>query len=136
MTNIPYGAAGMADFEQSGVFQQIELFAGTVPAPFTEAYPVGASTDLPAFSVVGLNGSGNLVLADPGAGTPIPAIGVTTAPVTTGVGETASVAIFRAGCFNPAALNWGAWFNSDARKLAAFRGAATPTNITIRKTVG
>lgn len=136
MPNIPYGAAGMADYEQSDIFQQVELFASNKPDPFTEEFPVGASTDLPAYSVVGLNASGNLVLADPGAGTPIPAIGITTAPVTTGVGGSASLPIFRSGCFNPDALNWGAWYNTDARKKAAFRGAPTPTTIIIRETVG
>ncbi|TJV70708.1 MAG: hypothetical protein E5X76_18095 [Mesorhizobium sp.] len=60
------------------------------------------------------------------------AIGVTTAPVLdTNVAQ--RVAIYRAGNFNPDALNWDASFDTDAKREAAFRGAPSPTNILIRK---
>jgi hypothetical protein len=60
------------------------------------------------------------------------AITILTAPVLD-VGAVQSVAGFRAGCFNPAALNWHASYDTDDKKAAAFRGAPTPTNILIRK---
>lgn len=59
-------------------------------------------------------------------------IGITTAAVVGGAADQ-SIAIFRSGCFNPAALNWHASYDSDAKKVAAFRGADAPTNILIRK---
>ncbi|TIP38615.1 MAG: hypothetical protein E5X77_31675 [Mesorhizobium sp.] len=56
----------------------------------------------------------------------------TTAPVLdTNVAQ--RVAIYRAGNFNPDALNWDASFDTDAKREAAFRGAPSPTNILIRK---
>ncbi|BCM19245.1 hypothetical protein [Mesorhizobium sp. J8] len=62
----------------------------------------------------------------------VQAIGVTTAPVVD-TDAAQSVAIYRAGNFNPDALNWDASFNTDAKREAAFRGAPSPTNILIRK---
>lgn len=59
-------------------------------------------------------------------------IGITNAPVLN-TGNAQSVDIFRAGCFNPEALTWGASYDTDAKKAAAFRGAPAPTNILIRK---
>jgi hypothetical protein len=62
----------------------------------------------------------------------VQAIGITTAPVLdTDVVQ--SVAIYRAGNFNPAALNWDTSFDTAAKKAAAFRDAPTPTNILIRE---
>ncbi|RWG53998.1 MAG: hypothetical protein EOQ64_22010 [Mesorhizobium sp.] len=59
-------------------------------------------------------------------------LGITTAPVVdTDVAQ--RVAIYRAGNFNPDALNWDASFNTDDKREAAFRGAPAPTNILVRK---
>ncbi len=132
VTNIPYAGAGMAGFESNDGFAQVELFNSAIPHPVTEDFPVGESTSLPAFSVVGLSADGSLVLAQT-SGAAVTPIGVTTAPVATGAGQTDRIAIYRAGNFNPAALTWHADFNTDAKKAAAFRGAPTPTNIVIRK---
>lgn len=251
MANIPYSEPGMAAFEQSGDFTQVELFSGSTPAPVTEDFPVAANDTFDAFSVVGVGADGNLamatymlgeageavpatgaltfsgtgtaddtitigdrtytlVAADPGedevligasaaataanliaainegsddtephaavfaradaaavvgivarepgvAGNAIAttetgddtafgaatltggkaeggvkAIGVLTAAVVD-VDAAQRAAIFRAGCFNPAALVWDASFDTDAKKAAAFRDAPTPTNILIRK---
>ncbi|MES0023157.1 MULTISPECIES: hypothetical protein [unclassified Mesorhizobium] len=60
------------------------------------------------------------------------AIGVTTAPVVD-TDAAQRVAIYRAGNFNPDALNWDASFDTDSKREAAFRDAPTPTNILIRK---
>lgn len=129
-TNIPYGDVGFPVFEQGVDFASIELFSGPTPYPVTEDFPVAANTVLAAFSVVGLDGTGKVVLAEQD-GAP-QAIGITTGPTITGVGAT-SVAVFRAGNFNPAALTWHSSYTTDAYKAAAFRAAPAPTNIVIRK---
>jgi hypothetical protein len=132
MPNVPYSDVGIAGFEVSDAFTQQELFNSSVPLPVTEDFPVGENTDLPAFSVVGLSAAGNLVLGQT-SGTAVAPIGITTAPVKTGAGQTDRIAVFRSGNFNPAALNWHADYDTDAKKAAAFRGSPTPTNIVIRK---
>lgn len=61
-------------------------------------------------------------------------IGVLLVAVTTDASPTLKAApVYRAGCFNPDALIWGASFGNDAEKFNAFRGAPTPTNIIIRR---
>lgn len=130
-TSIPYGDAGVADFEIGADFASTELFNSAIPLPVTEDFPVGANTTLPAFSVVGLSG-GNLVLAKTSDVAVVP-IGVTTVAVATGAGGADRIAVFRAGNFNPAALNWHADYDTSAKKTAAFRGSPAPTNIVIRE---
>jgi hypothetical protein len=125
-----YGDVGFPAYEESGTFGSKELFSGPTPLPVTEDFPVAANVVLAAFSVVGLDGSGLVVLAQQD-GDP-QAIGITTGPTITGMGAT-SVAIYRAGNFNPAALTWHASYTTDAHKKAAFNDAPTPTNIVIRK---
>ncbi|MCJ2080742.1 head decoration protein [Methylobacterium sp. J-090] len=132
VTNIPYSGVGIASFESNEGFAQAELFNSAIPHPVTEDFPVGPSTILPAFSVVGLNAGGTLVLAQT-SGTAVVPIGVTTAPVATGAGQTDRIAIYRAANLNPDALTWHADYDTDAKKAAAFRGSPTPTNIVIRK---
>lgn len=129
--NIPYGEAGIAGFELSDDFSTTELFNSLVPLASTEDFPVAESTTLPVFSVVGLS-AGVLVLAKTSVTAVVP-IGITTAPVVTGVGQTDRIAIFRTGNFNPAALTWHADYDTAAKKAAAFRGSPTPTNILIRE---
>ena len=131
MVNIPNSGAGIAEFEVSDNFSSVELFNSAIPNPSTEDFPVGESTTLPAYSVVGLS-AGNLVLAKTSATAVVP-IGITTVPVATGAGQTDRVAIYRSGNFNPAALNWHADYDTAAKKAAAFRGSPTPTNIIIRE---
>lgn len=132
-TTIPYGGIGVPLNEVSDDFAQIELYAG-VASSFFDDYPTAATTDLAAFSVVGLNATGDLALALNDK--TVQAIGVLMTPVspTAGVAGTAAVALD--GCFNPAALVWDATYDDDAKKAAAFRGAPSPTQITTQKTVG
>lgn len=132
VTNIPYSGVGIASFESNEGFAQVELFNSAIPHPVTEDFAVGPSTTLPAFSVVGLNAGGTLVLAQT-SGTAVVPIGVTTAPVATGAGQTDRIAIYRAANLNPDALTWHADYDTDAKKAAAFRSSPTPTNIVIRK---
>jgi hypothetical protein len=126
---VPYANAGMAAYEAGDTYKTVELFSGDTPLPVSEDFPVASGVAIAAFSVVGLSG-GNLVLANTTG--PIVPIGVTTAPVLN-TGSAQRVAIYRAGCFNPAALTWHADYATDADKAAAFRGAPAPTNILIRK---
>jgi len=128
MANIPYANAGIAAFEQGATYGSVELFSGSTPLPATEDFPVQAGVGIPAFTPVGLT-SGYLVPAQNGT---VAAIGITTAPVAAGAADQ-SIAIFRAGCFNPAALNWHTSYDTDAKKAAAFRDAPTPTTVLIRK---
>ena len=132
VTNIPYAGAGIASFEQNDGFGQVELFNSAIPLPVTEDFPVGPSMSLPAFSVVGIGAGGTLVLAQT-SGTPVIPIGVTTAPVVTGAGQTDRIAIYRQANLNPDALTWHADYDTDVKRAAAFRGSPTPTNIVIRK---
>ena len=132
MTNIPYGGVGIAGFESNDAPVQVELFNSAIPLPVTEDFPVGPNTTLPAFSVVGLNAGGTLVLAQT-SGTPVVPIGVTTAPVVTGAGQTDRIAIYRQANLNPDALTWHADYDTDDKRKAAFRNSPTPTNIIVRK---
>lgn len=128
---LPY-QSGVAGFEAGDSYQSRELFNSAIPLPVTEDFPVAQSTELPAFSVVGVNASGDIALAKT-SNTAVVPLGILTLPVKTGAGETARVAIYRAGNFNPAVLSWHADYDTDAKKAAAFRGSPTPTNIVIRK---
>lgn len=132
MTTIPYGSEGVAAFEKTDSFSQLELFANANPVPLTKDFPVAASTDLAKGSVVGVNGSGDLVLAVLGGASPIAPIGVLAVGVTTGVGVTTRAPVYMSGSFNRDSLVYDASYNTDAKKEAAFNGAATPTNIFIR----
>lgn len=98
-----------------------------------EALPVAADQVLAARTVVALNASGHLVAAD--ADNDPKAIGVLVYAVdTTGVAAgVADAEVYRTGCFNPDLLVWPASFNTDALKLAAFRGSPSPTQIFLRR---
>lgn len=120
MTNIGYGDIGQPRFETE-TFTSVELFSGHSAEIVTrEAIDPAAvaAADLPAFSVVGRGASG-LTLA---SGT-VKAIGVTTAPIPMGTVVGTKVAIFRDGMFNPNALNWGPYFDTDLKKERAFEDA-------------
>ena len=124
MTNIPYGDPGMASSANEEFVSQ-ELLSGDFPlstTPEVVASAVIASADLPAFTVVGRNGSGELVKAVYGSIAPV---GITTAKVLEGATD-AHVAIYRSGMFNPAALNWDSSYNTAAKKRLAFE-ASQPT---------
>ena len=103
-----------------------------MPTPVTEDFPIGQNTTLEAYSVVGLDGSGNLAMAKTSSTAVVP-MGVLLAKVVTGAGQTDRVPIYRQGNFNLDALVWHADYDTDAKKAAAFRGSPTPTNIIVRK---
>lgn len=121
-----YGNAGLAS-AQTESFNEVPLFSGEAPIVTTSEIVAAAaitSADLPAFSVVGRNSDGELVLAtwaDDDSG--IAPIGITTAAVLKGV-TARNVDAFRGGMFNPAALNWDASFDTAEKKRLAFEGSA------------
>lgn len=132
VTNIPYAGAGIAGFEVNDGFASVELFSSAIPEPVTEDFPIAQNTTLAAFSVVGLDGSGNLAMAKTSSTAVVP-LGVLAAAIVTGAGQTERMAIYRQGNFNPDALVWHADYDTDAKKAGAFRGSPTPTNIIVRK---
>jgi hypothetical protein len=125
-TNIPYDDAGMAAI-QTEDFGRVPLWAGEAPivtTPEVVADATVASADLPAFSVVGRDANGKLVMAKYATDeTAIAPIGVTCSPVLTGA-TAKNVAVYRGGFFNMAALNWDASFDTDAKKRLAFEASA------------
>lgn len=108
-------------------FKTIPLFTGdaqVTTSPETLADAVIADDDLPALSVMGRDSSGKLVKATyhatPASG--IPAVCITTATVLED-STTKTVAAYRSGCFNPAALVWDSSYDTDEKKRTAFEYA-------------
>lgn len=130
-TVIKFGDTGLPAF-QTGGFTGIEPFSGPTPINvknFDVDPAAVAAAPMPIFSVVGLGANGLTYAKQDGS---VQAIGVTTAPIDAGVAA-ANVGIFMDGTFNPAALTWDASYDTDAKKLAAFDGAPTPTVIFVKK---
>lgn len=126
--------AGMAGKRSETIDPSPEaFFTGDSPRVYTEALPIAANQVLAARTVVALNASGHLVPAE--ADNDPKAIGVLVYAVdTTGVGAgVADAEVYRGGVFNPDLLVWPASFNTDALKLAAFRGSPSPTVILLRR---
>lgn len=125
-------------FQSSDTFAVLAegLIVGEYPTQFVEDKPTAYSQTLTAGMVVGLNSSGEVVQATWNA-TPASAIkpiGVLMYDVTTGASGDKSVArVLRSGCINPDRLTWHATFDTDAKKMAAFEGSASPTQVVLRK---
>lgn len=123
-----YADAGLAGI-QTQSFVEVPLFSGESPIVTqseTVAAAAIASADLPAFTVVGRNASGELVKAVYATdATAIKPVGITTAKVLKGATDK-KVEIFKGGTFNPAALTWDASYTTDALKRLAFEGSAAP----------
>jgi Bacteriophage lambda head decoration protein D. len=62
-----------------------------------------------------------------GTGGGIAPVGILTAAVDTGVGESVEVDVFRNGTFNGNALNWHESFNTEAKRERAFEGTISPS---------
>jgi hypothetical protein len=105
------------------------LITGDIPAIFNMDMPIAASQTIAAYTVVGLNGSDQIVPAVLGTTAPI---GITFIDIATDAGAIKAAPIYRGGVFNPAMLVWPATYDNDAKKMAAFNGAAAPTQIVIR----
>lgn len=126
--------AGMAGKRTEDINPSPAAFiTGDNPGVWSEALPVGADLVLAARTVVALNASGHIVAAE--ADNDPKAIGILAYAVdTTGIAAgVADAEVYRGGCFNPDLLVWPASFNTDALKLAAFRGSPSPTVILLRR---
>jgi hypothetical protein len=129
MTQINDSTAGVASL-QTEAFDTQELITGDTPIttiPMTVATAAVAAAVLPANTVVGYDGTGNLIRA---VNTTTPAIGITVSEVPMGL-TLPSVSVRRTGCFNPNLLVWDASYATDALKKRAFETAAQ--GIFIRK---
>ena len=127
MTTIPFTTPNLAGSSTED-FTQFDFLLSDTPVFFTEDFEVAASQDLAVYEVVGVDGSGRIIPAVLGT---TAAIGITTAPIVTGAGQNPKLQIIRGGHFNGDMLVWDATYDTDAKKIAAFRGAATPTNILV-----
>ena len=127
MTNIPFGNPGQAG-SATEAFTQFDLLLSDTPTLFTEDMTLAASQDIALYEVVGLDGSGNIV---PANNTTVTAIGISAGAIVSGVGQNPTIQVIRGGHFNGDALVWDAGYATDADKIAAFRGADTPTQIVI-----
>lgn len=113
----------------------LALVTGNEPAVMTQDLIVATDQTLEALTVVGFDANGQLVPAVIDDDTPansIAAVGILVHDIDTTGGEKGA-AVYRAGCFNPDALVWGASFADDEAKFNAFEGAPTPTNIIVRR---
>ncbi len=128
----PYADPGRAAFEELDTHIQSNLLAGPHPemAPAV-AFPLPLPSTYAQFSVVVLNVSGQIVMAE-NDGDP-KAIGVLAQAASLGASGTGTGLVWYSGNFNIDALVWHASFDTDAKKLAAFRGAPTPTTIITAK---
>lgn len=105
------------------------LFLSSHPDPLTQDYLVAASQTLAAFQVVGFDANKRLIPAVLGT---TAAIGVMAQAVTSPAGtDYVGAKVFRGGHFNHLRLVWDATYDTEAKKIMAFEGAPTPTNIKI-----
>ncbi|MGR9169634.1 head decoration protein [Rhizobium sp. KDH_Rht_773_N] len=107
------------------------LLTGDTPPQGGEDMTVAANQNIPARTPLGLDGSGNIVPAVFGT---TQAIGFCLIDIVTGVSSTLTgYPIRRLGVYNPNLLNWHASYDTEEKKLEAFRGAASPTQIIMRR---
>lgn len=108
------------------------LITGDYPAKSTEDVTVAANQTIPAYTPVGFNAAGNIVVATLTGDPAVPAIGVTFYDIVTGAAPLRGVPIYRSGVFNPDFLNFHEDYDTLEKRLEAFRGAPTPTQIIMR----
>jgi hypothetical protein len=107
------------------------LIVGETPAVVTEDMTVAASQTITGVYVpVGFDGSGNLVPAVFGT---TQAIGILLRPITTPASPIQGQPVLRQGCVNMDMIAWPASYDTEEKKLEAFRGAPTPSSIVVRK---
>ncbi len=127
----PYNDPGRASFEVLDTYMQNFLLAGMHPElKPAYSFPLPNNANYAQFSVVGLNETGQLVMATQGA-LGVKPIGVLAHAASLGASGTGTGVVWYSGCFNQDALVWHASFDTDAKKQAAFHGAPTPTTIIV-----
>lgn len=132
----PYADPGRASFEVMDDYTQNFLLAGIHPElkPAVSA-PLPNNANYAQFTVVGRNASGQLVPAvwDAVEANRVRPVGVLAHAASLGASGTGTGTFWYSGCFNMDALVWGASFDTEAKKLAAFEGSPTPTTIIVAK---
>lgn len=126
-------SAGVPDqFSEEIVVNEVTLITGHEPAVLTVDHVAAAGFTAPALTVVGFDGTGNIVAAVKDS---VAAVGVLVAPLTVAgtSGALKGVAVYRGGCFNPDALIWDESYATDADKFTAFNAAPQPTQIVVRR---
>ena len=107
------------------------LIVGETPAVVMQDMTIAASQTITAmYTPVGFDGSGNLVPAVSGT---TQAIGVLMRPITTPASPVQGIEVLVQGCLNMDLIAWPASYNTDEKKLEAFRGAPSPTAIVVKK---
>lgn len=107
------------------------LIVGETPAVVTEDMVIAANQNIGGVYVpVGFDGSGNLIPAVSGT---TQAIGILLRPITTGASPLQGQPVLRQGCLNMDMIAWPASYDTEEKKLEAFRGAPTPSSIVVRK---
>lgn len=121
---LDHGNPGIADFETQTYGGPLEPRFGEGVATTTHMSITGPTggAELGLYSVIAEDGS----LAVHAAGVSN-AYGILAAPVTIAQGQTMSVPVYREGTWEIDALAWDASFDTDAKKIAAFEGGASPT---------
>ncbi len=106
------------------VYTSVELLSGDTPEIVTTNEAIASAvltSGMAARTVVGLNGSGEIIKAVLGT---TQAWGILIATIAAGSSSGTKAQIYRAGCFNPAALVWDATYDTDEKKRVAFNAAA------------
>lgn len=134
--NRTYDAGVPSQFSDDFAVTPEGLITGEYPAQFVQDLPTAFSQTLTAGMVVGRNADGDVVQATYNV-TPASAIkpiGILMYDVTTAAsGDKLVARVMRSACVNPDLLTWHATFNTDALKMAAFEGSASPTQIVLRR---
>lgn len=106
-----------------------ELFLSMHPAALTFDYLFAANQTIEANTVIGFNANKEIVPAVLGT---VAAIGVTAIRVVTpATGALKGGPVYRTGHFNHKRLVWDDTYDTEAKKIMAFEGAPTPTQIRI-----
>lgn len=112
---------GIAAFA-SEPFTEEELITGDFTIQTETEVLLDQNAALAAYTVLGrIDASGKLTVCNPGAsdGSEDPVAILCHAAPDTGADQ--NVAVYAAGCFNPARLTWHAGFTTDAQKKIAFK---------------
>lgn len=113
------------------------LIVGETPAVVMEDMTIAASQTIAAmYTPLGFDGSGNLVPAvwdATYASAGVRPVAILMRPITTPASPVQGIEALRQGCVNMDLIAWPASFDTDEKKLEAFRGAPTPTSIVVRK---
>ena len=129
MTTIPYGGEGVPSGVDTQEFSYQELLAGHIPEFLTvSGHEADGATAMAAFTVVGLSGG---VLVPATEDKTVQALGILAAPILANA-TTQKVGLIRGGNFRAEALVFDASYDTDAKKLAAFEGAPSPTQIVLQ----